>query len=215
MIYYKCLKCKSDMDAPDSQSGQAEICPNCGHPSVVPQHVQPVLIEPQPPQTPQSVTSQPAVPQVQQQNIHIHQAITPVEKKTNGLGVAALVMGILAAITCWIPFIGILGIPLAVIGCIFGGIGLLLALIGRKTSATMPISGLIVCIVSIFITVSITGSTAVVTDKLRKARENAIAGDIPDRKTQIITAIFDGAEDADYGITLRVSVHEKNLKLSE
>ena len=155
MINYKCPKCKSDMDAPDSQAGQAEICPDCGHPSVVPQQAQPVVVQPQPPQ----IVSPPIVPQAQQQSVHIHQTVAPTGKKTSGLGIAALVLGILAAITCWMPFIGILGMPLAVIGCMLGGIGLLLALIGHKTSATMPISGLIVCIVSIVITVSITGAT--------------------------------------------------------
>lgn len=72
----------------------------------------------------------------------------------NGLGVAALVLGIIASLTCWIPIVGLLGIPLAVIGIILGIIGFLIALIGRKSGVGMSVSGCIVCIVAIVIAVA-------------------------------------------------------------
>lgn len=205
MIHYKCPKCNSDMDAPDSQSGKAENCPGCGHPSVVPQQVQPVVVQPPLPRA----TTSPIVPQAQQQSVHIHQTIAPAGKKTSGLGIAALVLGILAAITCWMPFIGILGMPLAVIGCMLGGIGLLLALIGHKTSATMPISGLIICIVSIIITVLITGATV---ESLREGKN--IEG-MSGRKTHIITAIFEGVEGEGYDKTLSFIIMNNTNKTIE
>ncbi|MGH3096479.1 MAG: hypothetical protein ACRDMV_10845 [Streptosporangiales bacterium] len=48
----------------------------------------------------------------------------PVKKpKGKGLGIASLVLGILGAILCWIPFIGIIGIILGFVGAVLGAVG--------------------------------------------------------------------------------------------
>lgn len=87
-----------------------------------------------------------------------NQEITIRHTSTTGIGVASVVLGILACVTCWIPFLGILGIPLALIGVLLGVIGILIGIF-RKTGKGLPFSGIIVSIVSIVITVAVTGKT--------------------------------------------------------
>jgi hypothetical protein len=81
-------------------------------------------------------------------------------KATSGFGVAALVLGILACLTCWIPFVGILSIPLSALGILFGVIGILVSAVGRRSGIEMPVAGSIVCIVALAIAVASTGGTS-------------------------------------------------------
>lgn len=95
------------------------------------------------------------------------------QKRTNGLGVAALVLGILACLTAWIPIIGLVSIPVAVLGLVFGGIGFLISLVGRRSSLGMPISGIIICIVALVLQVAVTGGTIGVTKAIDDAEREA------------------------------------------
>ncbi|MCX7013853.1 MAG: hypothetical protein NTW86_15100 [Candidatus Sumerlaeota bacterium] len=81
-------------------------------------------------------------------------------RSASPLGIAALVLGIIACLFCWIPFLGLLAIPLAVIGMLLASIGFVLALINRKTGFAFPIAGGVVCLVSALIAVGSTGKTA-------------------------------------------------------
>ncbi len=170
MIDYSCPKCGNRMSSPDGLAGQSETCPNCGNTAAVPQPQPIVLTQPSPP----PVVSRPAYRRIPRAN---RKPVLDVRlkgaKSTNGLGVAALVLGILASLTCWIPFIGMLGIPLAVLGLLFGGIGFFIALVGRKSGVGMPISGGIVCIVALIIAIAVTGS---VVDALDDASDTTPGG---------------------------------------
>ena len=82
----------------------------------------------------------------------------PLGKSVNGLGITSLMLGILAALMCWSPFLPEVAILLAVLGIIVGAIGLLIALIGRKSGVRLQASiliGLSVCIVSLILSVVI------------------------------------------------------------
>jgi len=78
-------------------------------------------------------------------------------KSTSGLGVASLVLGLLACLTCWIPVLGLVGAPLAVLGLAFGALGFLVALLGQRSGAGMPFAGLVVCAASLFVSIGGTG----------------------------------------------------------
>ena len=70
-------------------------------------------------------------------------------KSANGFGIAALAMGIIGCISAWMPCIGLLSIPISGLGFIFGMVGLTVALIGKRSSAGMPITGSIICVAAI------------------------------------------------------------------
>jgi hypothetical protein len=74
----------------------------------------------------------------------------PEGKKTNGLGVASLILGILACIVGIIPICGMMGaVPLALIGGVLGIVGIIIAASSKRIGAGMPIAGIIVCVLSI------------------------------------------------------------------
>ena len=85
--------------------------------------------------------------------VYVQQA----DKTTSGLGVAALVLGILACLTCWIPLVGILSMPLSGLGLLFGIIGVTASVIGRKSALGFPMAGVVVSLIALVLAVSSTG----------------------------------------------------------
>ena len=171
MINYKCRKCGEYLEAPNSLVGQSETCPTCGNVCVVPGPSMPVASPPRPPMAVQQVQATPVqyVQTPAQPQIQITMGKPP--KATSGLGVAALVLGIIACLTCWIPFIGLVSIPVAVLGLLFGGLGFLISLLGRRSGVGMPFAGCLVCVVSIFVAMSITHGAVSGIDKAMKDAE--------------------------------------------
>jgi hypothetical protein len=89
---------------------------------------------------------------------------TPKRRRISGFGIAALALGILACLTCLIPFLGILVIPMAGIGLILGIIGIIAAVVTKKTHASMPIAGSVVCALAIGLAIFMTGAMATAND---------------------------------------------------
>lgn len=61
----------------------------------------------------------------------------------NGFGTTGFVLGLLAAIFAWIPFVGVIGWPLAILGLIFSGLGLYRVMKGRANNKGLTIAGLV------------------------------------------------------------------------
>jgi hypothetical protein len=90
----------------------------------------------------------------------IIQVAVPERQRTNPIGVAALVLGIIAAMIAWVPFLGLIAIPVAVLGALLGAIGLIYGLIsGRGKVATSSV-GLALSCGSIVLSVAMTGTAA-------------------------------------------------------
>lgn len=79
-------------------------------------------------------------------------------RRGNSLGIAALVLGILAFLICWIPVVNLLGVPLSGLGLLLGLIGLLVAFTRKGASIGFPIAGTAVCGLALFIAISMTGA---------------------------------------------------------
>jgi hypothetical protein len=63
-------------------------------------------------------------------------------KSANGLGVAAVVLGVLAILICWIPLVNLLAIPLIFLGGLLALVGLMVALANKKSGPGWPITGI-------------------------------------------------------------------------
>ena len=141
MIYYGCPGCQAPMASPDGMAGQNETCPACGNVTLVPR--------------PAAATVAPtpiASPAVQiAQGRPVVKVVQPKARGTSGFGVAALVLGIVACLTCWIPLLSILSIPISALGLLFACLGFVVSLLGRRSSIGMPFAGGIVCGVAIFV----------------------------------------------------------------
>ena len=59
-------------------------------------------------------------------------------------------MGILAILVAWVPFCGVVVMPLAIVGIVLGIFGIVMARSGR-TGVGMPIAGTTLCGIAILI----------------------------------------------------------------
>ena len=88
------------------------------------------------------------------------QVAVPERQRTNPIGVAALVLGIIAALIAWVPFLGLVAIPVALLGALLGAIGLIYGLISRRGKVAASSIGLALCLGSVLLSVVMTGSVA-------------------------------------------------------
>ena len=161
-LKFTCPHCKQSLEAPEDMLGQVIDCPSCSKQIQVPK--------------PQARTA----PQVALQNVGVE-----IKRGSSPLGIAALVMGILACLTCWIPVIGLLTIPLSLIGLLLALIGLIMAAVSKKTGFVFPISGGLVCVIAIAIAVLTTGGfTKAVTDATANAQKTNQSV-VPNEKVEI------------------------------
>ncbi|SJM66969.1 hypothetical protein [Gulosibacter sp. 10] len=72
--------------------------------------------------------------------------VPPAQTGLNGFGLTSLILGILAAAVCWLPFIGIVGILFAIAGLVFGILGI--TMLKYRERRTLAIIGTIVCSVA-------------------------------------------------------------------
>ncbi len=61
------------------------------------------------------------------------------------LGIISVVCGALAMLGGWVPVLGLLAIPVALIGGLFAGLGLIISLFKGFRGASMPILGGAIC----------------------------------------------------------------------
>ena len=70
-------------------------------------------------------------------------------KAMSGLGLVAILLGVLACITCWIPILGLISLPLSGLGLLFGVVGCAVSIAGRRSGISLPLAGTVVCVVAI------------------------------------------------------------------
>ena len=106
------------------------------------------------------------------------------EKRQSALGVASMVLGIIAIVISFAPFINIVILPLAIIAILFG----ILTLIRRSVKKSFAISGIILSIIAIVIAFSITLFAITMTERSGRELEK-IARESKERKKYEITNV--------------------------
>ena len=129
-----CSSCSQQFVHPNAVAGSVASCPHCQATVTIPSANQPIPVS----NTlgSKSKTSVPALV----------------------LGIISVMLGTLALLCCWIPFVGILVIPFTVIGVALGVVGLVIGLITRRKAFGMPITGILLCVISAVIPILITGA---------------------------------------------------------
>ncbi len=69
------------------------------------------------------------------------------EKKNTGLGIASLVLGIIAVVFCFIPYINVISYIMGVLAIIFA----IITLVNKKAKNALPIAGLILSVIALLI----------------------------------------------------------------
>lgn len=131
----------------------AAFCPNCGT-AVVKEVAEPVYQQPAEPQQP--VYRQPAEPQqpVYQQPVYqqpVYQPVVNGAPRSNpgkGMGIAALIMGIVSCCFFWIPYFNIICLMMSIAGMILSIIGLKKSK-SAGASAGISVAGLVLSIVGL------------------------------------------------------------------
>ena len=100
-------------------------------------------------------------------------------RRSNGMGVAALVLGIVALFLSWIP---VLGLGLAVLAVIFGILGLSKARRGLADNRGMAIAGLVLGGIALLIGLVVTVATLALfnTDEFRDLADCLANADSPE-----------------------------------
>lgn len=80
------------------------------------------------------------------------------QKKVTGLGIAGLVLGIIALISSVVPLINILTFPFVILALVFGGIAVAQTVKGKKSGKGIAIAGLVLGIVALIITMAMYGT---------------------------------------------------------
>lgn len=75
---------------------------------------------------------------------------------SNGLGIAALVFGILALLFAWIPYVNIVSMVLAVVGIVVGILALRKVKRGEATNRKMSLAGIALSVVALVLSLVIT-----------------------------------------------------------
>lgn len=189
MIRFSCPTCNKNFKVEDSNAGKTGKCPACGSAMRVPaasdeandQPVQPEVAKKSPaippPPLPPRVSAIPAFNPSPPQVVAV-QVVSP-PRRSNSLGVASVILGILAFLICWIPFLGMLGLPFSILGIVLGGIGLLVALFRRGTGIGFAIAGIAISLVAAIMVGVTTHATAKAISQISKvsadqsAKENA------------------------------------------
>lgn len=106
------------------------------------------------------------------------------EKRQSALGVTSMVLGIIAIVISFAPFINIVILPLAIIAILFG----ILTLIRRSVKKSFAISGIILSIFAIVIAFSITLFAITMTERSGRELER-IARESKERKKYEVTNV--------------------------
>ncbi len=79
-------------------------------------------------------------------------------RRGSSLGIAALVLGILAFLFCWVPLLGAITLPLSGLGALLGIIGIVIALTRKGVGIGFPIAGTAVSVLALVIAFTMTSA---------------------------------------------------------
>lgn len=161
-IEFNCPSCDHHIRTKSEYAGRHAKCPKCTAPLTVP-HAEVELTENN---SVVSTSSQQIQTPAHQQVTHgtSYTQVKVEQDKGNGaalgLGVGALVMGIIALLSSWIPIVGCVSLPFVCIGLLLSLLGVIMALTTKGRGIGFPIAGGVTCIVAGVIWFVVTGATA-------------------------------------------------------
>lgn len=191
MIEFNCPNCDHLYRVSESAAGRKATCKHCKVSMIVPggtkekrwtetQHEERTKVAPHPaantPPPPAPIPSppQPAAPIqptviVPQSPIAIQVNVERESRTAHNLGSASMILGIIALLLCWIPFVGLIGTPLSALGLLLGLVGVLFAAFRKGRGVVFPFVGVVISGLALFVAVKVTDT---VFDSIDTALDN-------------------------------------------
>ncbi len=182
-ISVTCSACGQKLKVADAAAGKRGKCPKCGGLVQIPDSEMPCeVVEPIPlrraePAVVQRVYAAPitaapapvatAPPPVPTVNVKL-------PRRGSSLGIAACILGILAFLICWVPLIGLVGVPLSALGLLLGIIGLLVAFFRKGAGIGFPIAGSAISGLALFVAIGSTLATGKALEAGAKSMQAAL-----------------------------------------
>jgi hypothetical protein len=138
-----CQNCGGHIEFDTSRLGQTVACPHC--------HLETKLVVPDA----GSTLPNPSSPSIISENTNVE-----LRHGAYALGIASLILGIVACVFYWTPFLEPFFLWIAILGLLLAVAGLIMARINKKTGFVFPIIGLIICAVPLTVDVAVIGGTA-------------------------------------------------------
>ncbi|MGD0253495.1 MAG: hypothetical protein ABSC01_12460 [Verrucomicrobiota bacterium] len=167
-IKCSCQHCSNHIEFEDSRLGQTIECPHC--------HLETTLFKPE---AKASELSSPSSARSQNTSVELKQG-------AYALGIASLILGIIACVFYWTPFLEPFFLWIAIVGLLLAVGGLIMARINNKTGFVIPIIGLVICVVPLAVDVAfIGGSAAMLKIASWRAQRAAHEQELADAKAQM------------------------------
>ncbi len=154
--------CGRELNAPDGSGGKKGRCQACGSILTIPED--PVMRD----RGAVAISPDVLVPAFHPEatigssqaasNLVSINSVQP--RHRNALAVASLGLGILAALVCWVPFVGLLAIPFGLLGLVLGTIALTLVMMARRSGLAAAAGGAGLSVVAMLASLAITGFTS-------------------------------------------------------
>ncbi len=184
MIKFECPYCGNGIKVNDSAAGKSGKCNQCGEKVRVPEATQiirntPEIVRsqevPSHYQNPQPVPYQ-QPPQIASPNVSVN--IQQESRAANSMGIASVILGVLAFLLCWIPFVNILAFILGSISALLAVIGLFLGISRKGSGIGYSIAGGALSAIALFFSVgfflALFGSAAAVSQAVDAANQERI-----------------------------------------
>lgn len=192
-IVFQCPSCGRRLKVSSEKAGRSGKCPGCGETITIPgeaaappRHQEdtefspPAFVsspvpEPPPRQTPPEFLAPSPGPQMASYSNPGPVFAPPIvavqvrqSRVHSSLGVASIILGILALLICWIPLLNVLGLPLGLLGILLGGIGFVVAVVRKGAGIGLPIAGTAISLLATWVIVAMYAAVAGAVAELSK-----------------------------------------------
>lgn len=145
------------MNVPPEAGGRSGKCPACGEKVRIPLTAFANAVDKTPSLPPDLVPAAHPSSAAELQPAHFVidtravRTVRPrhVARASHSLGIASMVLGILGFMVCWVPLLGLVGLPLSGLGVLLGTIGLATAIARGGIGIGFPIGGLAISLLAV------------------------------------------------------------------
>lgn len=96
-------------------------------------------------------------------------------KRSSSLGIVSLILGIVALFLCWIPFVGMISIPIAGLGVLLAVVAFIVALVRQGGGIGWPIGGGLVAVIALLVGISQVAVIGGAAEAFNRAAQEAAA----------------------------------------